>query len=129
LNKKDEATLKSIKAYFGVGKIFFSKKDNCYNYVVSSVKELTYTIIPHFIKYPLITKKQIDFFLFKSIVELINAKEHRSLNGLHKIVNIKASLNKGLSETLKKAFPNLKPVPREAEPSPPLLAVEIQDPN
>lgn len=75
-------------------------------------------------KYPLITYKQIDFMLFKNAVELMVAKEHLTLKGLHQIVSIKASLNKGLSESLKEAFPNCSPV---AKPS--LLFTEIKDPN
>ena len=48
-------------------------------------------IIPHFIKYPLITQKHVDFLLFKQVVELMNRKEHQTKEGLGKIVNIRAS--------------------------------------
>jgi len=33
-------------------------------YSVQSLKDLTEVIIPHFIKYPLLTQKQADFCLF-----------------------------------------------------------------
>ena len=78
----------------------------------------------HFLKYPLLSQKQVDFFLFKAVVELVNANEHLTLLGLQKIVNIKASLNKGLPESLKEAFPNWSPVSK-----PTLQVTEIQDPN
>ena len=39
-------------------------------------------------------------------------KEHNTYDGLQKIVNYKASLNLGLSNYLKKAFPNAIPVSR-----------------
>jgi hypothetical protein len=70
--------------------------------------EVYYAGLPetHFLKYPLLSQKQVDFFLFKAVVELVNANEHLTLLGLQKIVNIKASLNKGLPESLKEAFPN-----------------------
>jgi hypothetical protein len=58
------------------------------------------------LKYPLLSQKQVDFFLFKAVVELVNANEHLTLLGLQKIVNIKASMNKGFPESLKEAFPN-----------------------
>lgn len=64
----------------------------------------------HFIKYPLLTQKRVDFLLFKSVVELINRKEHLTTEGLHKIVSIRASINNGLSEELTRAFPNIIPV-------------------
>lgn len=62
-------------------------------------------IIPHFDKYPLITQKFYDYALFKQIVLLMLDKEHSTLEGIQKIVNLKASLNLGLSEDLKQAFP------------------------
>jgi hypothetical protein len=45
-------------------------------------------------------------------VELLNKKEHLTVEGLNKIISIKASLNKGLSEELKTAFPNISLVSR-----------------
>jgi hypothetical protein len=91
VNKKDLGILKSIQTYFGEGNIFYNKKDNCYHFTVSSIRDLTSVIIPHFVLYPLLSQKQVDFFLFKAVVELMNAKEHLTLLGLQKIVNIKAS--------------------------------------
>jgi len=75
-------------------------------------------VIDHFDKYPLITHKLADYLLFKQAFELVNRKEHLTLGpkgpGIQKIVNIKASSNKGLSDQLKSAFPNTKPVSRPA---------------
>jgi hypothetical protein len=124
INQKDLNILKSLQTFFGAGSIRFNKKDSCYQYSVFGIKDLTNKIIPHFIKYPLITHKQSDFFLFKSVVELINAGEHRTPSGLIQIASIKAYLNRGLSESLKKAFPNLNPFAR-----PSLQVDKIQDPN
>ena len=42
----------------------------------------------------------------------MNRKEHLTNEGLQKIVNIRATINLGLSDELKKAFPNTIPVPR-----------------
>jgi hypothetical protein len=95
-----------IQSNFGVGNIYYNKKDDCYHYSVQSLKDLNNVIIPHFSRYPLLSQKQIDFLLFKSVVELMNAGGHLNLLGLQKIVNIRASLNKGLSNSLKEAFPN-----------------------
>lgn len=43
---------------------------------------------------------------------MINKKEHLTEKGLLKIVAIKASINKGLPEKLKMAFPSINPAPR-----------------
>ena len=69
-------------------------------------------IIDHFERYPLLTKKREDFLLFKQVFNLIDKKEHLTLSGLHKILSIKASMNLGLPESLKAAFPNITPVQR-----------------
>lgn len=49
----------------------------------------------------MITKKRADFYLFKLAVELIVKKEHLNIDGLSKIMAIKASMNRGLSDSLR----------------------------
>jgi len=67
-------------------------------------------IITHFDNYPLITKKCIDYLLFKQAISLMEKKEHLTNEGLLKLVSIKSVLNKGLSERFQEIFPNLMPV-------------------
>ena len=69
-------------------------------------------IVDHFKLYPLITQKYADFLLFKKAFGIINDKKHLTIEGLHELISIRASLNKGLTERLKLAFPNIKPVVR-----------------
>ncbi len=95
-----------------VGTIHLSQRDGSAMYYVNSLKDLTNVIIPHFEKYPLLTQKRADFLLFKSVVELMNDKEHLKIDGLDKIVSIRASMNKGLPAVLTEAFPNAIPVSR-----------------
>jgi hypothetical protein len=101
-----------------VGTITYSKRDDCNIYLVQSIKDLTNVIIPHFDKYPLITQKRVDFLLFKMVVELMNAKEHLTIQGLRKILGIRASINKGFSEELRTAFPDITPVQRPVTDNP-----------
>ncbi|RPB18024.1 homing endonuclease, partial [Terfezia boudieri ATCC MYA-4762] len=111
LHKKDRATLELIQAYFnGIGRIHRHGKDYV-QYFVCSRKDLA-LIIAHFDQYPLITQKRADFELFKQTLELINRKEHLTEEGLTKILSIRASVNNGLSDDLKTAFPNIIPVAR-----------------
>lgn len=44
--------------------------------------------------------------------KLVERKEHLTAKGLRKILAIKASMNNGLSEGLKIAFPDIVPVAR-----------------
>lgn len=81
-------------------------------YQVGSLKELTAEIIPHFDKYALLTNKKADYLLFKSILDLMLKKEHLTKEGLKKIIAIKMSMNKGLSDSLITSFPGIIPVVR-----------------
>lgn len=69
-------------------------------------------VLSHFSLYPLLTQKRADFELFKLVVEMIQRKEHLTLAGLRRIVSIRASMNWGLSDALKKAFSDIVPFPR-----------------
>jgi LAGLIDADG endonuclease len=75
-------------------------------------------------KYPFYTKKAADFILFNRVVEIMNDKGHLTLEGLHRIVNLRASLNLGLSNLQKASFPNYNPVER-----PIIKTTEIADLN
>lgn len=108
--KKDLAILEEIQSYFGVGKIYKLGKGSI-QYQVSSIKELG-VIIDHFDKYPLITDKEADYILFKRGLQILQNKEHLTLEGFRDFVAIKASINKGLSPELKAAFPDVIPVER-----------------
>lgn len=74
------------------------------------------SVINHFDKYPLITCKLSDYLLFKEVVGMIQLKEHLTLNGLEKIVALKASINRGLSDELKVSFPLVIPVKKPIVP-------------
>jgi hypothetical protein len=75
-------------------------------------------------KYPLLTQKGADFILFKEGVQLMNYKEHFTLEGLQQIINIKAAMNLGLSDLLKSEFSYFTPLER------PIINTEnIPDPN
>jgi hypothetical protein len=123
LHAKDLPLLKQIKSFFGVGIIQTIENNNSVIYRVANLKELIEIIIPFFDKYPLLTQKRADFELFKSVVMLMKNREHRTREGLLKIVNIKASINKGLSDSLKESFPDVIPVNR-----PIIETTDIPDP-
>ena len=93
---------------------------------VTALKDLKVIIDrpPALDKYPLISQKWADYFLFKQAFLLISRKEHLTKEGLHKLVAIKASINKGLSDELKAGFPDIIPVSR-----PELVDQVIKDPH
>jgi hypothetical protein len=114
-----------LQDFFGTGSVNISKTRHSVSYSVKSIKNITNIIIPHFLKYKLLTQKAADFILFNEIVRLINTKAHLTKKGLHQIINIKASLNLGISENLKSYsyFTQIIPVER-----PLIKTTNISDP-
>ena len=110
LKEIDKDLLVKIKIFFGCGSINYNKNNKSYIFSVRSLRELK-IIIDHFNKYALISDKYSDFKLFSQCFNLIELKEHLILEGLHKMVAFKASINLGLSEKLKSDF-DVVPVPR-----------------
>lgn len=129
---KDLTILENIKSFFKVGNINISK--NSVSYVVTSISDLQ-VIISHFDKYPLISKKFADFILFKQAFELVKNKEHltipcgipirdplgspKGIEGLEKLVSIRASMNFNLTDNLNYNFTSVVPANR----------VEVLSPN
>jgi hypothetical protein len=117
LNIRDLELLKRIQDYFGgCGKIYIEK--NKAKFVVFQHKELVEIIIPHFLKYPLLTKKWSDFELFRQILLIMTEGNgyHYTKEGFSKILQLRYNLNKGISEELKGLYPNLIPVDRPLVP-------------
>lgn len=124
MHEKDRALIQSIQEFFGgIGYVTKPNKISMVEFRVSTLNQIMAVIIPHFDRYPLITKKNSDYLLFKQIVlKLLNDK-NINYNEIQEIVNIKASLNLGLSEELKLAFPNSVPVIK-----PEILFKKIKEP-
>jgi len=124
LHSRDIELLSNIQSFYkGVGTLTASKNNSLVKFVVRNFDDIYNIIIPHFDKYPLLSKKKADFLLFKEIALLMKDKEHLTNEGLLKIVAIKASMNLGLSEKLSSTFP-VKPHLR-----PKINTLEIPDPN
>lgn len=114
LHSKDLHILKGLQAYFGVGGIY-KQNGGMMHYKVSSVKDIVRVIIPHFIKYPLVTQKRADFEIFRRVIDILS-KGPLPKEELQTIVNLRASLNRGLSSKLQASFPETVPVERAVIP-------------
>src|SRR5438270_5090518 len=122
LHKRDIILLKRIQVFFGVGSIYKHRSNVVYQ--VQSFEDLLNVIIPHFNEYILLTQKRHDFLLFKIIVNILKTKQHTSIEVLQDIINIRASMNKGLSRELLLSFPNTVPYSR-----PKIQFNKIMNPN
>lgn len=96
----DIAVLEAIKDFFGSG--YLSPKieglgidkikelDRCFYY--NSIIE---TIMPFFEKYPLYTRKQLDFQDFNKFLELRRNKAHLTEEGYKEMYNLSSNMNSG----------------------------------
>ena len=109
LHEKDKEILYKIKAYFGVGAIYHRPDRKKSVYRVSNANYIKDVIIPHFTKYPLISKKRLDYLLWSEVIKLILNKDHLNKEGFSKILSYYASINKGVSKKVQEYFPNIIP--------------------
>jgi hypothetical protein len=101
--------LEQVKSFFGnIGNISKHEVDNTLRYTVSGVANCK-IIQNHFLNYPLLTYKLVYFQLWSSILNIMAKGEHLTLEGLLKIVALKAHFKKGLSELLLTNFSNYIP--------------------
>lgn len=111
MHERDRSLILAIQDFFGgIGYVSKPNNSSTVEFRISTLKDIANVIIPHFNEFPLKTKKYSDYLLFKQVILLMLNKEHKTLEGLQQIVNIRASLNLGLSDELKEAFPLTAPV-------------------
>ena len=110
MHYKDLDLLSKIQKYFGVGSITKHGLASV-KYRITSFKDLS-VLISHCNKYPLITQKRADFELFKQAADIIKVKNHLKDDGFNVILRIRATMNLGLTDALKTAFPHISPVAR-----------------
>ena len=112
LHIKDINILYLLQEYMqGLGSINKSNHRDIVNYSINSIEGWS-LLISHLDKYPLRTQKRADYLLFKKAFEIVKDKSHLTKEGLSKIINIKASMNLGLSDVMKSEFPQCIPVKR-----------------
>ena len=100
LNIREKELIQYLATYFKLGNSSLSEntryiyfKDTSLSLQVVNHSDIMNIIIPFFDKYPIQGKKFLDFYDFKKIAEMINNKEHLTLEGLNKILNIKSKMN------------------------------------
>lgn len=98
------------KIFFGTGQITIHKNEA--RQEIMGYKNAIEYIIPHFDKYPLITRKYADYVQWKSIIIIQNSRQHFTEDGFLQCLALKAGLNKGLNDKQKNMYPSIVPVIR-----------------
>jgi len=85
--------LHALQAFFGRGSIRPDRSDKTLKWETRKLDELVERVVPHFVRYPLLSAKQRDFERFAFVCWLMADGEHRSRQGLMKIVSIVREMN------------------------------------
>ena len=92
-HKRNKDIILFLQKYFKCGGVRFSKRDQNYKYEVRSIDDLMKIIIPHFVKFPLLTSKKDEFKRFEEICNLIYSNHHLSQEGMKKIIELSREVN------------------------------------
>jgi hypothetical protein len=85
--------LYALQAHFGCGSIRPDRSDQTLKWETRRLDDLVERIIPHFIRWPMLSGKQRDFERFAFVCWLMADGEHRSREGLIKVVGIVREMN------------------------------------
>jgi hypothetical protein len=86
--------LLEIQRYFGCGTLRPDRSDRTLKWEVRSLPLLRSVVIPHFLRYPLLSGKQRDFQAFAAICERMAEGHHRRRTaGLVEIVRLASGMN------------------------------------
>lgn len=92
-HKSAKAVLELAKEYFHCGRIIPKPgQEDTLQFIVENRKQIAQKIIPFLNKYKPIIKAR-DFQLFKEIVEGLERKEHSTLSGFKRLLQIAFSMN------------------------------------
>jgi LAGLIDADG endonuclease/Cytochrome C oxidase subunit II, periplasmic domain len=105
LHVKDLPILLSLKDTWGVGTL--KTKGKVTSYRVKTFKDLE-IIVKHFELYPLVSSKSLMYQYWLQAYNIMERKEHFNYQGMIKLATLKSLMNYGLSDDLKKVFPELK---------------------
>ncbi len=75
-NKRDSELMYKIKDYFKSGNIRVSDRDNTVELYIGEVQALKHTLVPFLEKYSLIGAKNLEYYDFKTVLNLIDNKAH-----------------------------------------------------
>lgn len=92
VTQKDSTMLYKLKDYFGVGSVVIdNSKFSAYKFVVSSTKDIA-IIFKHFMDFPLVGSKQLDYLAWKQAYDVyVTDKDFDA------VVKIKSGMNSGRS--------------------------------
>lgn len=92
-NGDRQEVLQIFRDYLGCGTIRRDPSDRTFKYEIRSIRDIVGKVIPHFLKYPLLSSKSKDFQKFAYICELVSQGKHLEKTGLTQILNLSYQMN------------------------------------
>jgi hypothetical protein len=83
----------AIATYFGCGSIRPDRSDSTVKWETRRLDDLVERVIPHFVRYPLLSGKRGDFDRLAVICNQMRHGAHRTREGLIQIVTIASEMN------------------------------------
>ncbi len=93
-HERDAQVLHALKAHFGCGVVRTNHGDRM-AYRVRSAEHLLERIVPFFVKYPLKTRKRVDFEKFRDVLAMMREGVHLTDDGVERIRAVAATMNRG----------------------------------
>jgi len=90
---RDKELMRSLVNYFDCGYIY--KNRETVDFQITKFSDLHEKVLPFFQNFPLQGVKRLDYLDFCRVAELIQNKAHLTEEGLSKIRQIKAGMNRG----------------------------------
>lgn len=100
VSQRDVTNLLTLKEILGCG-IIKRRKDGVYSLDITKPSNVILKVIPFFKRFPLRSGKLKNFAIFCEISDLMSKGNHKSKEGLSKILNLREILNLGRGRTRK----------------------------
>ena len=92
-NEDRRQVLDIIREYFGCGSIRRDFADKTLKFEIRDHNDLVSKVIPHFERFPLLSKKQKDLELFRTICAIIHEAKHLEKDGFAEVVKLAYVMN------------------------------------
>ena len=92
-NSDRQEVLLLFQQYLQCGTIRRNPSDRTFKFEVRSIKDLVEKVIPHFLKFPLLSSKKKDFERFATICNKIYQRKHLEKEELRKMVELSYQMN------------------------------------
>ena len=97
-HSKDLLLLESFVDFFNCGYVANYKNRLICEFIVTKIDHIIEHIIPFFEEHPILGSKYLNYLDFKTIVNIILNKEHKTTSGKEKIQLIKSGMNNRRTE-------------------------------